>query len=136
MPQSIEDQVRARAKERCEYCHMPGKVPDISFHVDHIISRQHGGATVLGNLAWCCSRCNLHKGPNLSGIDPTSKNIVPLFNPRLQAWEENFAWNGLEIIGLTPEARATVQVLAMNGAQALDVRAELIEQGLLHVSRR
>jgi hypothetical protein len=34
------------------------------------------------NLAFACYHCNLHKGPNLSGIDQESGALVRLFNPR------------------------------------------------------
>jgi hypothetical protein len=52
------------------------------FHLEHIIAKQHGGETKADNLAWACHRCNRHKGPNLSGIDPETQEIVQLFNPR------------------------------------------------------
>ena len=40
-------------------------------HIEHITPRQHGGDDNADNLAGsCCPACNLHKGPNLTGIDP------------------------------------------------------------------
>ena len=51
-------------------------------HIEHIVARQHGGLSRLDNLALACWNCNLKKGPNLSGIDPTTGLVVALFNPR------------------------------------------------------
>lgn len=85
-------------------------LPMIRFHVDHIIAEQHGGSDDFENLALCCSRCNYSKGPNLSGIDPSSGSIVPLFNPRTESWHDHFELHGALIIGRTPTGRATVRV--------------------------
>jgi hypothetical protein len=38
------------------------------FQIDHIIARQHGGATELENLALACIHCNRFKGPNMLGL--------------------------------------------------------------------
>ena len=59
--------VRERAAERCEYCQLPEWASPISFHVEHIRAKQHGGDDQPENLALACDRCNLHKGPNLKG---------------------------------------------------------------------
>ncbi|MCZ2154332.1 MAG: HNH endonuclease [Bryobacterales bacterium] len=37
--------------------------------VDHIISRKHGGASVPGNLAYACLRCNVWKGSDIGSLD-------------------------------------------------------------------
>jgi hypothetical protein len=83
------------------------------------------------NLALACQECNLHKGPNLTGIDPETGDIVPLFHPRRDSWTEHFAFRGAVIIGLTPAGRATVNVLAMNGARQLETRSVLLALGEL-----
>jgi hypothetical protein len=44
--------------------------PLIPFHVEHIVSRQHGGTDDASGLALACDRCNAYKGPNLTSIDP------------------------------------------------------------------
>ncbi len=62
--------VRQRAAERCEYCQLHQRNSELPHHVEHIIARQHGGSDEIDNLALACHRCNLRKGPNLSGIDP------------------------------------------------------------------
>jgi hypothetical protein len=50
------------------------------FHIDHVIARQHGGATEFESLALACIHCNRFKGPNVAGVDPSSGDIVRLFN--------------------------------------------------------
>ncbi|SPE37725.1 conserved hypothetical protein [Candidatus Sulfopaludibacter sp. SbA3] len=37
--------------------------------MEHIVARQHGASDDPNNLALACHRCNLHKGPDLTGID-------------------------------------------------------------------
>jgi hypothetical protein len=116
--------VRSPAGDRCEYCGLRQEAdPFFRFHVEHVIALQHGGPTVPENLALSCHHCNLHKGPNLSGIDPESGAMVALFNPRLQQWEEHFALRGRTIQGLTETGRATVVVLAMNAPGRRDLRS-------------
>src|SRR5712664_3105548 len=101
--------VRNRAKGRCEYCGLPEEfVPLITFHIEHIIPRQHGGDDEPTNLALSCPWCNWAKGPNLSGIDPDTNVLVPLFHPRQHVWSEHFAYQGPRIIGPSPIGRATV----------------------------
>src|SRR5689334_21427253 len=108
--------LRARAGYCCEYCRFPESCSELPFHVDHIISRQHGGERTLDNLALACCYCNRYKGPNLTGIDPESKQLVPLFQPRRQSWEAHLYWDGPLLLGRTPTARATVRLLQINRA--------------------
>jgi len=42
--------------------------------------------TTLRIIALACHRCNLHKGTNLSSIDPDSGDVVSLFRPRDEVW--------------------------------------------------
>jgi 5-methylcytosine-specific restriction endonuclease McrA len=121
---SLRDLVRMRAGGRCEYCRIhQDDDPFLKFHIEHIVARQHGGPTAEANLALSCHHCNLHKGPNLSGIDPSTGQVVPLFNPRQDPWNQHFAWRGVALIGLTPTGRATIRVLAMNARERLDLRS-------------
>jgi hypothetical protein len=66
-----------------------------------------------------------YKGPNLTGIDPQTAQIISLFNPRTQLWHEHFARQGTEILGLTAIGRTTVRVLAMNADVQRQLRAQL-----------
>jgi hypothetical protein len=120
-----------RAGDRCEYCHLPRSGHEQRFSIDHIISRKHLADDSAQNLAVACIRCNLYKGTNLSGIDPASGGIVPLFNPRLQVWKDHFQFSGARIAGISPTGRATVAVLAMNEPERVGLRTFLLEEGLL-----
>jgi hypothetical protein len=93
--------------------------------VDHVIPLSQGGANVLDNLALACFHCNRKKADKITAVDPDSQEEVPLFNPRREVWSEHFIWSadGLLIIGLTPIGRATVAVLALNRARAVNIRA-------------
>ena len=105
--------VRQRAGFRCEYCRMhEDDEPFFAFHLEHVIAKQHGGLDGPENRAWSCHRCNLHKGPNLSGIDVISERTVQLFHPRLQSWQRHYNWHGGKLIGRTQTGRATIAVLA------------------------
>ena len=53
--------------------------PLISFHIEHIVSRQHGGTDTLDTLALACDRCNASKGPNLTSIDPDTNAVFAAF---------------------------------------------------------
>ena len=48
--------VRQRAENRCEYCRLPEELGDVTFHVEHIVARQHQGGDELSNLALACDR--------------------------------------------------------------------------------
>ena len=123
--------VRERAGYRCEYCHLPDRHPlREAFHLEHIKARQHGGPTVVENLAWACHRCNLYKGPNLSGVDPDSQETVLLFHPRHDHWEKHFVLDGSRICGITAAGRATVWLFQMNSEKRAELREELIRQNL------
>ena len=116
--------VRRRARDCCEYCGLPqASAPFAQYHVEHIVARQHGGTDELANLALACFHCNVHKGPNLSSIDPVSGQIVNLFNPRQQAWSEHFVMRRSVVIGVTPVGRATANLLRMNAPLRQELRS-------------
>lgn len=116
--------VRERAGHRCEYCQLPEvDSPLAALHIEHIIPKIHGGADDLDNLALACIDCNLHKGSNLTGIDPNTKRVTELFHPRRQRWDEHFEWHGLEVLGKTTIGRTTVRVLHMNSEDQLALRS-------------
>jgi HNH endonuclease len=95
MDESLARKVRERAGNACEYGRMPQRYyRTVPFPIDHIIARQHGGATRLGNLALSCLHDNSHKGPNIAGVDPLTRKLTKLFNPRRHKWERHFRWDG------------------------------------------
>ena len=118
--------IRERAEHRCEYCRTrQDDEPFITYQIEHVVAIQHGGGDEADNLALACSHCNLHKGPNLSGIDPDTGKVEPLFHPRRQRWTEHFEFRGPEILGQTPSGRATARLLKMNAPARTDLRHEL-----------
>jgi len=124
MDPAVSKLVRKRAGNRCEYCLMRQEdEPFFRMQIEHIIARQHGGGDEASNLALSCHHCNLHKGPNLSAIDPSTSQVVLLFNPRGQSWAEHFFVQGHAIRGMTPVGRATVKLLAMNAVARVELRS-------------
>jgi hypothetical protein len=129
MDAGTRELVRTRAGNRCEYCLLHQRHSRLTHHIEHIIAEQHRGTDAPENLCWSCNRCNLRKGPNLSGIAPVSEEVVLLFHPRRDTWSEHFEFDGARIVGRTPVGRATVHVLAMNDPRRLELRAELLARG-------
>lgn len=124
MDSETRARVRERACHRCEYCKLHEvDSPLAALHIEHIRPRKHGGGSELSNLALACIDCNLHKGSNLTGIDPETGKITELFNPRMQSWEEHFKWRGIRVEGLTSVGRTTIGVLAMNSEEQLVLRS-------------
>src|SRR6266853_608587 len=81
-------EVRERARNACEYCGLhQDDSPLAALHIEHIIPKVHGGSDDLDNLALACVDCNLHKGTNLTGIDPETTAVTQLFHPR-------YKWSG------------------------------------------
>lgn len=126
-------QVSERAQYRCEYCHLPVSAILAPFQIDHIIARQHGGSSDLGNLALCCIHCNRFKGPNIAGIDSETGEVVKLFHPRRDMWAEHFRWSKGELQGVTASARATIQTLFINDPDVVNLRRELLEEGVIEL---
>jgi 5-methylcytosine-specific restriction endonuclease McrA len=123
MDADLRSRVRVRAGDRCEYCGLhQDREPYYRFHIEHIVARQHGGSDALENLALACFSCNVDKGTNLTAIDPVGGQIVPVFNPRLDRWDEHFALRNTMITGLTAIGRATVQLLKMNAPERVELR--------------
>jgi 5-methylcytosine-specific restriction endonuclease McrA len=129
MDAATRDFVRRRAAGRCEYCLLPQEHCDLTHHVEHIVAKRHGGPDDESNLAPACHRCNLRKGPNLTAIDPVTREVVPLFHPRSHEWAEHFIVESERIIGISAVGRATVQLLAMNDARRLELRTQILSSG-------
>ena len=128
LSRTLELAVRHRAAGRCEYCLFPESASDLPFHIDHIIAQKHGGQSESENLAWACFSCNLHKGPNIAGLDPDTRELTALFNPRADGWSDHFAWDGVLLRGKTAIGRVTVAVLDINHVDSVTVRKALREE--------
>jgi 5-methylcytosine-specific restriction endonuclease McrA len=107
--EATKQSVRERAKYLCEYCHSLELLSANRFTIDHIVPRSLGGSDDIDNLALACRRCNERRYNFVAGIDPETKEIVPIFNPRQQQWADHFVWtlDGAVIQGSTPVGRAT-----------------------------
>jgi hypothetical protein len=134
MDEPLRSLVWDRANHACEYCRLPHRLHPLPFQIDHVIAEKHHGPTVASNLALSCFWCNVHKGPNIAGIDPETRQIVPLFHPRNDRWNEHFRWDGPLLVGLTPSGRATIDVLDMNHPVRVALRESLIAEGVSFAS--
>ena len=119
-----------RAGSCCEYCRLPQEYDDRPFEIDHIISRKHKGPTVPRNLALSCFRCNSFKGSDISGLDTVTHKLTPLFNPRRHKWSRHFRWEGAYLVGRTAIGPVTVALLKINDPFRVELRQELIEEGV------
>ena len=119
-----------RAGERCEYCRIAQAFDEITFEIDHIIARKHGGPTTEGNLALSCFWCNSAKGSNIAGRDRHTRKLTSLFHPRRHKWSRHFRWDGPLLVGKTPIGRATIAVLNINDPFRVELREELLAEGL------
>ena len=50
---------------------------------------------------------------------------MPLFHPRRDRWTDHFAWESTLLVDRTAIGRATVQLLAMNDWERVEVRENL-----------
>jgi HNH endonuclease len=129
---AIQELVRKRAKECCEYCLVPANFSPDTFPFDHIIPLSLGGSSVPDNLALADGGCNGHKYNKTHHFDPLTNRLSRLFNPRLDKWEAHFQWSEDEtvIVGTTPIGRATVELLQVNRESNVNLRRLLILVGL------
>lgn len=122
---SLRELVFQRAAGHCEYCRVNQRDITIRHAMDHVVPLAHGGETDERNLALACMHCNRAKGSNLSGVDPLTRRIVPLYNPRRQRWNTHFVLEAGAIVGRTPTGRATAKLLRMNDPKRLEERLYL-----------
>jgi hypothetical protein len=111
---AFRQDVAERAGYNCEYCQTPERASFAQHEIDHIVAVKHGGKTDGDNLAFACTLCNRRKSSDLSSLDPVTGQLVPLFHPRRDRWDEHFRSERAELVGLTPSGRATIQLLRLN----------------------
>jgi HNH endonuclease len=128
---SVREQVRQRAGNRCEYCQSHQDYLMGWLQIDHILPVAKGGATLEENLCLACELCNQYKWTQTEAVDQETQETCILFNPRHQVWSEHFNWSsdGIRIIGLTPCGRATIAALKLNNLLALKVRGHWVKAG-------
>jgi len=93
--------VRRRAHGFCEYCRSSDELTGHDFTVDHIVPQARGGSKRLTNLCWCCFWCNSYKQVRTQVRDPRTGQMVALFHPRQDIWQDHFRWSNdaLRMIG-------------------------------------
>jgi hypothetical protein len=124
--------VAQRAGHRCEYCRAPEAIFNFPFEVEHIIPSSRDSPDDEANCALACRSCNLHKSDQIDGAVEPTKEIVRLFHPRRDRWDEHFRVEketGM-IQGLTSTGRVTVAILQMNRPIQLAARRQWMLLGL------
>jgi 5-methylcytosine-specific restriction endonuclease McrA len=130
--EAVRLQVVTQAGAVCEYCRYPEEFNSGRFAIDHIVPRVRGGTDALNNLALSCRNCNERKQDITAALDPATEEIVPLFNPRQDNWDDHFAWSSdfRLMVGLTPTGRATIARLHTNHSGVVRQREVLHLLGL------
>lgn len=123
--------VTERAGHRCEYCRTTSHLTGMALEIDHIVPLARGGDSTVDNLCLACRRCNTHKSYRTHLPDPQSGELIPLFNPRLDAWNDHFAWNeaGDRLLGKTPTGLTTIEALRMNDPLIVRARTLWVSAG-------
>ncbi|MBV8377090.1 MAG: HNH endonuclease [Verrucomicrobia bacterium] len=113
-PESLRQQIQARALGRCEYCLLHEADAGFPHQIDHVVSRKHRGTSDPDNLALACYLCNRFKGSDIASFDPATNELARLFNPRQGSWAEHFPIAGSVIEPLTKIGSATAHILQFN----------------------
>ena len=129
--QAVRRKIANLAGHRCGYCLTSQKISGAQMHIEHIKPQSQGGTSAEQNLWLACAWCNSYKSDKTHATDPTTNQLVPLFNPRTQTWSDHFAWgeDNIHIVGLTPIGRATVVALKLNNAYILPARRHWVLAG-------
>jgi hypothetical protein len=122
---ALRSEVAARAKHRCEYGLIHEDDTGFRLQVDHIVGRKHGGLSVAGNLAYACVLCNRSKGSEVASVNVHSGEIVRLFHPRQDRWNDHF-----QLLANTIRARSDVGA-ATAGLLRFNMPERLAERSLL-----
>jgi hypothetical protein len=71
-----------------------------------------------------CQGCNNRKYNHVKARDPVNGELVWLYNPREQVWDDHFAWNEdfTIAIGLTSTGRATIERMQLNRDGVVNLR--------------
>lgn len=129
-PEAVRKLVQSRAFDRCEYCLLGLSDAGFPHEIDHVISRKHGGTSVSDNLAFACYLCNRYKGSDIASLHPTTGDLVRLYDPRKDRWEEHFRIVGPVLEPLTMIGATTAQLLRLN------VTDRVVERRLLQSLNR
>jgi hypothetical protein len=123
VPAELRRQVRERSGYRCEYCLIHEDDAFLPHEPDHIIAVKHLGATTEGNLAWTCFVCNRGKGSDIASVDGATGDIVRLYHPRTDKWEDHMELSiDGSVVARTAIGRVTVSLLKLNRPELLAIR--------------
>ena len=113
---ALREKVASQSRNRCGYCLTSESIVGMPMEIDHLIPEALGGLTEEDNLWLACSLSNDAKGCRIAFPDPLSGELVRLFNPRRETWDEHFRWsaNGTLVLPLSTTGRATVVALRLN----------------------
>lgn len=128
---NLRTRLTAADDARCVYCQTTVGNTGQPLTVDHVIPTAQGGSTTFENLCYACRRCNEYKGATTRITDPLSGEVVSLFHPRRDRWDDHFAWDAaqMRIVGLTPTGRVTVIALNMNNEFIVSARRRWVTAG-------
>jgi len=128
---ALRKRVTKVAEHRCGYCLRTEELMGMPMTIEHLIPQALGGLTTEDNLWLACTSCNQFKGTQIKARESQSRHWIKLFNPRLQVWNEHFAWSadGTQILGKTPCGRVTVIVLQMNNPEIIVTRRLWVSAG-------
>ena len=128
---ALRERVTEQAKHCCGYCLTHDENAGAPMEIEHIIPEAAGGLTEESNLWLACKMCNDYKGDRMVALDEQTGEIVPLFHPRQQRWEDHFSWTEqwTVIVGLTPVGRAAVAALNLNRPLVVRARQRWVQAG-------
>jgi hypothetical protein len=129
IPAALRRLVVERAQARCEYCKISELAGLVAHEIDHIIAEKHGGLTEAENLALSCAPCNKYKGSDIASIDPETKQLTFLYNPRQNKWSDHFQLRDAYFVSSTPTGRVTIRLLQLNHPDRIAERELLIAAG-------
>ena len=130
IPDATREFVKLRAHHHCEYCGLPEGYSFYAHQIDHIIPLKHRGDSEVKNLGLACFDCNNAKSSDVASYDEETNELTPLYNPRIQNWDEHFEMENGIIKGKTAVGRVTVFTLDMNHPDRIEMRNDLIKAGL------
>lgn len=124
VPAALRRRVANHFAYCCAYCRTAENLTVAIFEFEHITPRSAGGETVFENICFSCPTCNRYKADRTNATDPDTQEVVALFHPHQDKWQDHFTWNegSTEIIGLSATGRATIAALRMNRRQLIRVR--------------
>lgn len=81
-----------------------------------------GGLSDSSNLALACPSCNLHKGYSISVKSSVNGDVIQLFNPRLDDWNNHFEWDDYTLVPKSEIGRVTTQAFDLNHERRIRIR--------------